>query len=78
MFTLIVGILMVAFAVIACLPGCLHWGSYVIDFLKGGLPVGAILIGILAIFIGFADIKDKAEAKREEAESKASESEIKK
>ena len=78
MFTLIVGVLMVAFALIACLPGCLNWGAYVINFLKGALPVGSLLIGILAIFIGFADIKDKAEAKREEAESKASESESKK
>jgi hypothetical protein len=34
------------------------------------VPVIAILIGLIAIFIGIADIKDRAEAKKEEAEKK--------
>lgn len=74
MGALIVGILFLAFTVISCMPSLLAWGPDVIEFLKGGLPVLAAFIGIIAIFIGFADIKDKNEAKKEEAESKASES----
>ncbi|MBQ3826420.1 MAG: hypothetical protein II811_09835 [Spirochaetaceae bacterium] len=78
MFSLLFGVLMVAFSIFACLPFGLDWGLEVVDFLKGALPVFAVLLGILSIFIGFADIKDKAEAKREEAESKAAEETTKK
>jgi hypothetical protein len=46
----------------------LGWGVDVLAFLRGGLPVIAILIGLIAIFIGFADMKDIAEAKKEEKE----------
>jgi len=38
----------------------------VLTFLRGGAPVLAILIGIIAVFIGIADMKDRAEAKKEE------------
>jgi len=37
----------------------------VLAFLRGGLPVIAVLIGIIAVFIGIADMKDRAEAKKE-------------
>ena len=40
-----------------------------IYFLKGFLPVFSAFIGLIAILIGFADIKDKSEAKKEEAEA---------
>ena len=39
-------------------------------FLRGGLPVAAIVIGLIAVFIGVADMKDRAEAKKEEAEGR--------
>jgi hypothetical protein len=39
-----------------------------LTFLKGGFPVLAILIGLIAVFIGIADLKDKAEAKKEAEE----------
>jgi hypothetical protein len=68
MVALIVGILFVAFAVFACVPGPLSWWPEVITFLKGMLPVLAAFVGIIAVFIGIADIKDRIEAKREEAE----------
>ena len=70
MVALIVGILFIAFAVIAVIPvaGLLQWGDQVIAFLKGGAPVLAVFIGLIAIFIGIADIKDRIEAKKEEAE----------
>lgn len=70
MIALIVGILFIAFAVVAVVPveGLLQWGPAVLEFLKGGAPVLALLIGLIAIFIGIADIKDRIEAKKEEAE----------
>lgn len=68
MVALIVGVILVAFAVFACIPGPLFWWADVINFLKGSLPVLAAFIGIIAVFIGVADIKDRLEAKREEAE----------
>lgn len=68
MVALIVGLVFIAFAVFACVPGPLDWWAEVIAFLKGMLPVLAAFVGIIAVFIGIADIKDRIEAKREEAE----------
>jgi len=75
MKAVIFGIIFLAAAVFAVLPPDvlgygLNWGSDVLTFLRGGLPVLAVLIGLIAIFIGIADIKDRAEAKKEEAENK--------
>jgi F0F1-type ATP synthase assembly protein I len=69
----IIGIVIIAAAVFAILPAeiigaGLGWGIDVLAFLRGGLPVIAIVVGLIAIFIGIADIKDRAEAKREEKE----------
>ena len=73
----IIGIIIIAAAVFAILPPeCigfgLDWGTHVLVFLKGALPVIAILIGLIAVFIGIADMKDRAEAKKEEAEKENS------
>ncbi|HUX41149.1 MAG TPA: hypothetical protein VMV83_08315 [Rectinemataceae bacterium] len=68
MLALIVGIVFIAFAVFAVLPAPLGWWGDVLTFLRGALPVLAVLIGLVAIFIGIADIKDRAEAKKEEEE----------
>jgi hypothetical protein len=68
MVALIVGALLIAFAIFACAPGPLSWWADVINFLKGSIPVLAALIGLIAVFIGIADIKDRLEAKKEEAE----------
>ena len=75
MVALIVGIIFIAFAVYSVLPvtWSLQWWTYVIDFLKGGVPILAIFIGLIAVFIGIADIKDRIEAKKEEAEEAAAE-----
>ena len=75
MKALIIGLLVIAAAVFAILPPDviglgLDWGSNVLIFLKGGVPVIAILIGLIAIFIGIADMKDRAEAKKEAKENK--------
>lgn len=71
MLALIVGFILVAFTAYAVLPFdyCLNWGPVVVEFLKGAAPVLAALIGLICIFIGIADIKDKREAKREEKEA---------
>ena len=74
MKSLIIGIVILAAAAFAVLPPDvagfgLGWGDKVLDFLCGGLPVLAVLIGIIAVFIGIADMKDRAEAKKEKAEN---------
>ncbi len=68
MISIILGIIFIAFTVFAVLPMCpLNWGPEVIAFLKGGAPVLAAFIGLICLFIGAADIKDKKEAKKEDA-----------
>ena len=73
MLAMIIGILLIAFTVFAALPGFIGWGAEIIIFLKGAAPVLSAFIGIIAIFIGIADMKDKKEAKKEEEASKLSE-----
>lgn len=73
MGALIVGIVFVLFAVYAVLPASipfalLNWWEQVKVVLAGGLPLLSIFIGLIAIMIGIADIKDKIEAKKEEEE----------
>ena len=75
MISIILGIIFIGFKVFACLPmGPLNWGADIISFLKGFAPVVSVFLGIICFFIGAADIKDKKEAKQEEA-SQLSESE---
>ena len=62
-----------AFAVFACLPGPLGWWQDVLAFLRGSVPVLAAFIGLIAVFIGIADIKDSIEATKEKAEEAAAE-----
>ena len=45
----------------------------IISFLKGCTPVLTAFVGLIAVFIGIADLKDKKEAKKEEAAEAASE-----
>jgi hypothetical protein len=46
------------------------WWSDVLVFLRGALPVVAFLVGLIALFIGIADLKDKAAARKEEAKDR--------
>lgn len=78
MFAILSGIILIAFTVIACLPQCLNWGADIISFLKGATPVLTAFVGLIAIFIGFADAKDKKEAKKEELARQAEEASAKK
>ena len=80
MFSIFVGIILIAFTVFATLSPELHglaWKEEIIHFLKGFLPVLSAFLGIIAIFVGSADIKDKREAKRAELEIEKSEKEQK-
>jgi len=75
MKSLIIGLIIMAAAVfMIVMPETagfgLGWKTNVIDFLKGGIPVFAIIVGIIAVFIGIADMKDRAEARKEAAEKK--------
>jgi hypothetical protein len=67
---LILGIVVIAAAVCAVIPAGLGWWDAVLVFLRGALPVIAVFVGLIAIFIGIADIKDRTEAKKEEAADK--------
>ena len=70
MIALIIGLIFIAVAAWTVLPADIlygrNWWPFVVEFFKGGAPIMALLIGIIAFFIGIADIKDKIEAKKEE------------
>jgi len=59
---------LIVLAVLACVSGGLGWWLDVLAFLRGSIPVLAVLIGFVAVFIGIADMKDRMEAKKEEEE----------
>jgi hypothetical protein len=67
MKALFIGLIVIAAAVAAVLPCGLGWWDEVLAFLRGCLPVLAVFIGLIAVFVGIADLKDKAEAKKEDA-----------
>jgi hypothetical protein len=72
MKALLLGIIILALAVFAALPADvagfgLGWWEDILVFLRGGAPVIAVFIALIAVFIGIADMKDRAEAKKEEA-----------
>ena len=70
MVAMIIGIVLIAFTVFAALPGFLGWGPEIVAFLKGAAPVLSAFVGLISIFVGIADIKDKKEAKKEEEVSR--------
>jgi hypothetical protein len=72
MKALVFGILILGVAVFAILPAGLDWQEDVLSFLKGAMPVIALLIGLVSILIGIADIKDRAEVKKEETSGEKS------
>ena len=65
MKALILGLVVIIVAVLAVLPAGLGWGEDVLTFLRGALPVVSGFIGLILIFVGIADIKDRAAAKRD-------------
>lgn len=73
MKALVLGIVILLAALIVVLPAGLGWWNDVVIFLRGGVPVLAALVGLVAVFIGIADIRDRAAAKKEEAEEQKAE-----
>lgn len=78
MLALTIGLVLILFTVFAAIPPDLFgfglgWGHEILLFLRGGLPIFTAFIGLIAVFIGIADIKDKQDAKKEEAAMKAGE-----
>jgi hypothetical protein len=73
MKALILGLVIIAAAVFAALPIGLGWWGHVLVFLQGALPVIAVFIGLIAVFIGIADLKDQVETKKEELSDEAAE-----
>ena len=75
MIALFIGVLLILFAVYAVLPfpWALGWWPDVVQFLKGGVPLIAVFIGLIAFFVGVADIKDKIESRKEEEQEEEEE-----
>ena len=65
MKALILGLVVIVVAVLAILPAGLGWGEDVLAFLRGALPIIAGFIGLILVFVGIADIKDRAAAKKD-------------
>ena len=61
MKALVLGLVVIAAAVLAILPIGLGWGEDVLTFLRGVLPVIFGLIGLVMIFVGITNIQDRAE-----------------
>jgi hypothetical protein len=59
------GLIFFGAAILAAIPIGLGWWVDVLAFLRGALPVIAVFIGLIALFIGIADLRDKAAAKKE-------------
>jgi hypothetical protein len=71
MSALIIGIVFLLFTVFAVLPfpWALQWWPYVLDVIQGALPLLTLIVGGIAVLIGIADIRDRAEEKREKEQS---------
>ena len=59
MIALLIGVLLVLFAVYSVLPfpWALGWWPEVVQFLKGGAPLMAVFVGLISFVVGVADIK---------------------
>jgi len=69
MKALILGLVVITAAVLAVLPIGLGWREDVLSFLRGALPVISGLIGLIMVFIGITSIKDRAEARKNNAQN---------
>jgi len=67
---LIVGLILIGFTIFAGLPQGLGWYNEMLLVLKGGVPIFTALIGLISIFVGVADIRDRQDEKKEEQKMK--------
>ena len=70
MKALILAVIVILVAVLAILPSGLDWGKDILAFLRGALPVAGIIIGLILLFVGISDIKDRSAAKKEKDTAK--------
>ena len=68
MKALLIGLIVIAASVIACIPAGLGWWDEVLVFLRGCLPVVGVFVGLIVLFIGIVDIKDRIAGKKTENE----------
>ncbi len=66
MIALIAGLILIAFTIFAGLPQGLGWGKDMLLVLRGGGPILLALAGLISIFVGVADIRDRHDEKKEE------------
>ena len=69
MKALVLGLTVISVAVLAVVPCGLGWLDDVLAFLRGSLPVFAVLTGIILVFMGITDIKERADRKKDGAQS---------
>ncbi|MGP1438283.1 MAG: hypothetical protein ACTTKH_04350 [Treponema sp.] len=70
MIALIIGFVLIGFTIFAGLPQGLGWYKEMLLVLKGGLPIFIAFIGLISIFVGIADIRDRQDEKKEEERMK--------
>ena len=70
MMALIAGLILIGFTIFAGLPQGLGWYNEMLLVLKGGVPIFTALIGLISIFVGVADIRDRQDEKKEEQKMK--------
>ena len=68
MKALILGFAVCLVAILAVLPVGLGWWEDVLAFLRGSLPIIAVLIGLILVFVGISDMKDRADEKKDTSE----------
>jgi hypothetical protein len=66
MKSLVIGFFVLAAALSAIAPQGLNWAPDVIRFLRGSVPVLAILSALALLFTGIRDIRGLRKAKKEE------------
>ena len=65
MKAVILGAVVIFAAVISIIPAGLGWKDEVLAFLRGSLPVIALIIGVILLFAGVTDIKERIDSKKE-------------
>ena len=66
MIALIIGVLLIGFTVFAGLPQGLGWYPDMLHVLKGGGPILLAFMGLISVFVGIADNRDRYEEKKED------------
>ena len=65
MKALVLGFAVILVAVLSVLPAGLGWWEDVLAFLRGALPITALFIGLILIFVGISDLKDRFDARKD-------------